>query len=64
MEWIYKTLSDIKVKMKRQSEWQDAVEWAKVVHPSWVQLATQRNRPEIQETYRKKILRGYCERCW
>jgi hypothetical protein len=40
-------------------EWQDAKEWAKAFHPSWLQLATQRKRPEIRKTYKNKILDAY-----
>lgn len=64
MEEIRKTLKTIKNSYQLWLDWQDAVAWAKISRPSWVQLATQRKRPEIRETYRQKILREYCERCW
>lgn len=49
----------IKQYIKSWIEWRNAIEWAKFCHPSWVQLATQRKRPEIRDTYRKKILNEY-----
>jgi hypothetical protein len=52
-------INKVKQFVKSWFEWQDAKAWANVFHPSWVQFATQRRRPEIQETYRKKILNGY-----
>lgn len=55
-------ISDIKHHVKSWFEWKDILAWAKIVHPSWYELATQRKRPEIRETYRKKILREYYER--
>ena len=53
---------DIKNHIKSVFEWKDIMAWAKIVHPSWYELATQRTRPEIRETYRKKIFREYYER--
>lgn len=64
MDMIQKTLMNIKQVIKNKSEWQEAVSWAKMYHPDWVKLANQRRRPEIRETYRKKIVRAYCDRCW
>ena len=40
-------------------EWQLAKKWSKKYHPAWLVLATQRKRPEIRETYRKKVLDAY-----
>lgn len=40
-------------------EWQMAKRWSKKYHPTWMYLATQRKRPEIRETYRKKVLEVY-----
>lgn len=60
MELFYR----LKRYIKEWSEWQEAVSWAKLYHPSWVGLATQRKKPEISETYRTKIVRAYCDRCW
>lgn len=40
-------------------EWQNATEWAKNTHPGWLYLATQEQRPELQEMYRNKILEAY-----
>lgn len=57
-------LEFVKRSIRKWSDWQDALAWAKITHPSWAQLATQIKRPEIRETYRKKIVREYCERCW
>lgn len=54
----------IKRSVKEWLEWHDAVSWAKKNHPSWVELATQKKRPEIRETYRMKIIRAYCDRGW
>lgn len=51
--------NEIKRYISEWLEWQDARCWAKAIHPGWVQLATQRKRPEIRETYRKKILKAY-----
>lgn len=56
--------ANIKRNIKEWFEWQDAVAWAKTSHPSWVQLATQRKRPEVRETYRMKIIRAYYDRGW
>ena len=42
-------------------EWQNAKYWAEEYHPAWVYLATQRNRPELREMYRDKIVREYYE---
>lgn len=64
MDAFYNMIVIIKRNIKEQCEWQEAVSWAKVSHPSWVKLATQRKRPEIRETYRTKIIRAYCDRCW
>lgn len=64
MDKIQKALMNIKQIIKNKSEWQEAASWAKMHHPDWVKLATQRRRPEIRETYRKKIVRAYCDRCW
>lgn len=61
---IVKKLDYIKNYIRSQSEWQNAICWAKMYYPNWVKLATQRKRPEIRETYRKKILREYYDRCW
>lgn len=55
-------ISDVKHRIQSWFEWKDILAWAKIVHPSWYELATQRARPEIRETYRKKILREYYER--
>lgn len=60
MELFYK----LKRCIKEWSDWNDAISWAKINHPSWVELATQRKRPEIRETYRTKIIRAYCDRGW
>lgn len=54
----------IKRNFKEWFEWQNAIAWARMNHPSWVQLATQRKRPEIRETYRIKIMRAYYDRRW
>jgi hypothetical protein len=40
-------------------EWKRAKKWSKMYHPAWLYLATQRKRPEIRETYRKKVLEAY-----
>ena len=64
MKRIQKMLLSVKKSMKEWSEWQDAIAWAKINHPSWVELATQRKRPEIRETYRMKIMRAYYDRGW
>lgn len=40
-------------------EWHRAKRWSKKLHPAWLHLATQRKRPEIKETYRKKVLEAY-----
>lgn len=64
MENIRKTFIAIKNNYYLWLEWQDALTWAKMSHPIWVQLATQKKRPEIRETYRQKILREYCDRYW
>ena len=40
-------------------EWRQAKKWSKARHPAWVHLATQRGRPEVRETYRKKVLEAY-----
>ena len=64
MEQIYKALATIKKGVKEWFEWQDIISWAKLYRPSWVHLATQTKKPEIRETYRKKILRAYYEKCW
>lgn len=56
---IDQTLKDIKESIKLQREWRYAKAWAKVVYPNWIQFATQKKKPEIQETYRKKILNEY-----
>lgn len=45
--------------VSRWMEWQDAKSWAKVYYPAWLYLATCKNRPEINTTYRKKIIRAY-----
>ena len=45
--------------IKADLEWQQAVEWAESIHPGWVYLATQEQRPELQEMYRNKILEAY-----
>ena len=58
------TWNDIKKIIQSWFEWEDAKRWAKKRHPAWVQLATQNNRPEIQETYRKKILDEYNNTHW
>ena len=52
-------LENIKNYIKSWIEWQNAKAWIKVFHPGWLHLATQRKRPEIRETYRKKILDAY-----
>lgn len=57
-------LETIKRNIKEWTEWQDAIAWAKISHPSWVHLATQKRRPEIRQTYRNKIVRAYCDRGW
>jgi hypothetical protein len=54
----------IKTNLRELSEWEEAKEWAKTMHPNWVRLATQTQRPEIRETYRQKILRGYFDGAW
>ena len=64
MERIYKVWSGIKKDIKEWIEWQDIISWAKMYRPSWVYLATQTKRPEIKETYRKKVIRAYYEKCW
>ena len=40
-------------------EWRQAKKWSKKLHPAWLTFATQRKRPEIRETYRKKVLEAY-----
>ncbi len=60
MEW----LCNVKRVIKEWSEWQEAVSWARLNCPSWVELATQGKRPDIRETYRTKIVRAYCDRSW
>ena len=52
-------INNIKQSVKDWFEWQDAKAWAKVFRPRWVPFATQRRRPELRETYRKKILEAY-----
>ena len=61
---IMYAFDSIKTNLREMSEWDEAKEWAKTEHPSWVQLATQTRRPEIRETYRKKILRCYFDGAW
>lgn len=56
-------IMNIKAFIKSKREWDRAVSWAKKAHPNWAHLATQMKRPEIRETYRKKILREYCDVC-
>ena len=46
------------------SDWTDAISWATINHPNWADIAIQRKRPEIRETYRTKIIRAYCDRGW
>lgn len=48
--------------IREWNKWQNALAWAEVYYPSWAHLATQIRRPEIRETYRKKILREYYDR--
>jgi hypothetical protein len=64
MEEIRKLFIAIKNNYQLWLEWNDAIAWAKISHPNWVKLATQRKRPEIRETYRTKIIRAYCDRSW
>lgn len=64
MEEIRKTFIAIKNNFRIWLEWQDALSWAKLHHPSWAHLATQIKRSEIRETYRMKILREYCDGRW
>lgn len=40
-------------------EWQKAKSWSKKYHRAWLHLATQWKRPEVRETYRKKVLEAY-----
>lgn len=63
-EHIVKTWKRIKEEIRSQIVWDNAVAWAQMMHPSWVQLATQKKRPEIRETYRKKILDEYRKEYW
>lgn len=58
------TWNDMNNLIKSWFEWQDAKNWAKRNHPAWVQLATQNKRPEIQATYRNKILDEYSKVHW
>lgn len=64
MEVISNTFVAIKNNYRLWLEWQDALSWAKMYHPSWAELATQRKKPEVRETYRTKIVRAYYDRCW
>lgn len=64
MDKIHNIIIYIKQSIKSRSEWQEAMNWAKLYYPNWVELATQRKKPEIRETYRTKIVRAYCDRCW
>ena len=57
--WIEQILYIVKYKFNSWAEWQEAKDWAKSIHPGWHQLATQRKRPEIRATYRRKILNAY-----
>ena len=59
MDYILNKLNEIQRLICAWIEWQDAKEWAKIMHPSWVYFATQRKRAEIRTTYRKKILEAY-----
>lgn len=56
---MIKILEIVERTIKSWLEWQKAKTWAKLVHSSWVYLATQQKRPEIRRTYRKKILEAY-----
>lgn len=53
---------NIKHHVQSWFEWKDVMAWAKIVHPSWHDLAMQKTRPEIRETYRKKIFEEYYNR--
>lgn len=64
MKRIVKMWFTIQKRIKEWVKWQDIINWAYVYHPAWVQLATQTKRPEIQKTYRDKILRAYYDKCW
>lgn len=61
MEQLWNTIRN---HIRSWHEWQIALTWAEVFHPSWAHLATQIGRPEIRKTYRRKILREYCDRFW
>ena len=50
---------NIEAMLDAWKEWQLAKKWSKARHPAWVHLATQRSRPEVRETYRKKVLEAY-----
>lgn len=50
---------DIESILDAWQEWRRAKKWSKMYHPAWLYLATQRKRPEIRETYRKKVLEAY-----
>ena len=57
--YIVNALNSIEKFIQSWIEWENAKIWAELTHPSWLQYATQIRRPELRETYRKKILDGY-----
>ena len=56
---IVKIVEDIYFWYESRKEWRQAKKWSKMYHPAWIYLATQRKRPEVRETYRKKVLNAY-----
>lgn len=56
---IVKIVDDMYFWNESWQEWKQAKKWSKMYHPAWLYLATQRKRPEIRETYRKKVLEAY-----
>ena len=58
---ILEALYSMEHNMTLWMEWQNAKYWAEQYHPAWIHLATQRNRPELREMYRDKIVREYYE---
>ena len=55
-------MNNIEALIDAWQEWKYAKKWAKIYHPAWLYFATQRKRPEIRETYRKKVLYAYRNR--
>jgi hypothetical protein len=61
-KFVMNCFKEFNIILEEWFEWVDAKRWAKAYHPSWVRFATKISRPEIRETYRKKILETYRNR--